>query len=125
MNDVVSIVDAIVEHLARIMGKSVLWRATPVEFGQPLSELTRKEWLVLKSLRSADAEKQIAGRMGLSTHTFHVHVKKIYRKLEVRSRLHLLEMCEQIENCQIALGLRGEQPATFVVRPSMELAEAI
>ena len=133
-------VNVLVEHIARIMAMAVIWQANPKGFGQPLADLTAKEWQVLKALHSADSEKQIAGRMGLSTHTFHVHVKKIYRKLEVRSRLHLLETCARIETAQIEMtpphdiagGSTGpiatvsaEMPVVYIHCPKPEYARAI
>ena len=45
---------------------------------------------VLGHLLAGDGEKQVAVRMGLSRHTVHGHVKKLYRHFDVTSRGELL-----------------------------------
>ena len=44
----------------------------------------------LQSLLSGDSEKQVAHKLGLSRHTVHVYVKKLYRRYGVSSRGELL-----------------------------------
>ena len=44
----------------------------------------------LQSLLSGDSEKQVARKLGLSPHTVHVYVKKLYRRYGVSSRGELL-----------------------------------
>jgi DNA-binding CsgD family transcriptional regulator len=44
----------------------------------------------LERLLQGDSEKQVARRLRLSTHTVHVYVKTLYRKMNVNSRSELL-----------------------------------
>ncbi|WP_177320985.1 LuxR C-terminal-related transcriptional regulator [Lentzea waywayandensis] len=64
-------------------------RATAVG-GQPATapgtELTERELVVLRYLRSTLSEREIAQQLSLSVNTVHSHVKSIYRKLGVGSR---------------------------------------
>ena len=48
--------------------------------------LTGKETAVLEALASGKAHKEVAAKLGISTHTVGDHVKSIYRKLSVNSR---------------------------------------
>ena len=54
-----------------------------------LAKLTRTELRVLEMLRSNVTEKFIADSMHRSPHTVHVHVKNIYRKMNIGSRKQL------------------------------------
>jgi DNA-binding CsgD family transcriptional regulator len=45
---------------------------------------------VLDGLLAGDSEKQVAARMGISQHTVHDHVKRLYRTLDVNGRGELL-----------------------------------
>lgn len=78
-----------------------------------------REWEVLKAFQSPEPEKQIADRLGLSTHTFHVHVKKIYRKLQVRSRLSLIELCRGVENERLFEHAAGMTSRASECRPGV------
>jgi DNA-binding CsgD family transcriptional regulator len=44
----------------------------------------------LRCLLVGDSEKQIAGKLGISQHTVHVYVKRLYRHYDVNSRGELL-----------------------------------
>lgn len=92
------LLDSLVVHAARVVGASLFWHDNPMTLGAPLNRLTPREWDVLKAIHCADPEKLIAERLDVSPHTFHVHIKKIYRKLDVRSRLSLIELCRSVEN---------------------------
>jgi DNA-binding CsgD family transcriptional regulator len=46
----------------------------------------------LDLLLAGDAEKQIAGKLGLSQHTIHDYVKAVYRRFGVGSRAELLAL---------------------------------
>jgi len=59
---------------------------------QILSRLTPTERRVLHYLQSGITEREIANQMHRSPHTIHVHVKNIYRKLDVSSRRELLDV---------------------------------
>ena len=52
--------------------------------------LPRREAEVLSSLRQGLAEKQIARRLGISQHTVHVYIKRLYAHYDVCSRTELL-----------------------------------
>ncbi|MCC6580898.1 MAG: hypothetical protein IT440_10695 [Phycisphaeraceae bacterium] len=56
-----------------------------------LLRLTRTERRIYELLRTTATERQIAQNLHRSPHTIHVHVKSIYRKLNVRSRRELQE----------------------------------
>jgi DNA-binding NarL/FixJ family response regulator len=47
----------------------------------------------LERLLAGDSEKQVAARLGLSRHTVHIHVKRLYRAYKVNSRGELLARC--------------------------------
>ena len=63
-------------------------------FGRPMPihdrDLSPRERETLQSLLAGDSEKQAAMKLGLSQHTVHVYVKKLYRKFGVCSRGELL-----------------------------------
>ena len=44
----------------------------------------------LRHLLTGDSEKQIAAKLGISRHTVHVYVKRLYRHYDVSSRGELL-----------------------------------
>lgn len=52
--------------------------------------LTRREQETLAALLTGVSEKQIAARLGISPHTVHDYVKRLYRKLGVTSRAALM-----------------------------------
>ena len=57
-----------------------------------LAKLSKTERQVLSYLRSNMTERQIAHELNRSPHTIHVHVKSIYRKLDISSRKQLMEI---------------------------------
>ena len=48
--------------------------------------LTVREHGVLRLLATGLSEKDLAAKLALSPHTVHTHVRKIYRKLDARTR---------------------------------------
>jgi DNA-binding CsgD family transcriptional regulator len=54
--------------------------------------LTRREQETLDLLLTDASEKLVAARLGISPHTVHDHVKKLYRKLGVTSRAALMAL---------------------------------
>jgi two-component system NarL family response regulator len=48
--------------------------------------LTSREKEVLQGVAAGLSEKKLAEKLGVSPHTVHTHIKKIYRKLQVGSR---------------------------------------
>lgn len=65
---------------------------SPMSLEQMLDRLTPTEQHVLRQLRTSASEKAIAEGMHRSPHTIHVHVKNIYRKLNVGSRRQIADM---------------------------------
>lgn len=53
-------------------------------------ELSPRESEVVKQLFAQHTERRIARELGISRHTVHSHLRRIYRKLDVRSRTALL-----------------------------------
>jgi DNA-binding NarL/FixJ family response regulator len=58
--------------------------------GESIPKLAPRLRQVLDLLLAGDAEKQIAGKLGLSPHTIHDYVKMVYRRFNVCSRGELL-----------------------------------
>lgn len=54
------------------------------------SGLTSREKEVLKGISEGLSEKELADKLLLSSHTIHTHIKNIYRKLHVRSRIEAI-----------------------------------
>jgi len=54
--------------------------------------LSPRHQQTLDLLLAGDAEKQIAGKLGLSRHTVHDYVKAVYRRFGVNSRGELLAL---------------------------------
>jgi DNA-binding CsgD family transcriptional regulator len=54
--------------------------------GAPSAGLSRRELEVLQLLAAGESNRQIARRLGLSTHTIERHVANLYRKIGARGR---------------------------------------
>ncbi len=61
------------------------WRSLSLCLG-----LSPRECGIVRGVFDGDSEKRIAERLGLSPHTVHTYVWRIYRKLQVQSREELL-----------------------------------
>lgn len=72
-------------ELGRLVGGSLRSETEP-----RLDELPPRLRQTLACLLEGDAEKQVAGRLGLSPATVHEYVTALYRRLGVRSRAQLL-----------------------------------
>jgi ATP/maltotriose-dependent transcriptional regulator MalT len=72
-----------------------LWEPIPGRV-DPLAELPTRWRQTLDRLRAGDAEKQIAGRLGISRHTVHTYVTALHRHFGVASRGELLAHVQQI-----------------------------
>lgn len=57
---------------------------------KPPEPLTPREGEVLQLLYEGFKYQNIAGKLGISRHTVHDHIKNIYKKLEVHSRAELI-----------------------------------
>jgi DNA-binding NarL/FixJ family response regulator len=69
-------------------------RPNAIDLADMLGRLSKTERHVLDLLRSLLTERSIAEQMQRSPHTIHVHVKNIYRKLNISSRRQLLDYFE-------------------------------
>ena len=80
--------------IATYMFRATLPMITENFFAQPLSHhsanLTEKQQEVLKLALQGLSEKEIANRLHRSVHTVHVHLREIYRRMEVSSRAELM-----------------------------------
>src|SRR5206468_7422599 len=54
------------------------------------SRLTGREWQTLERLLAGDSEKQAASALGVSTHTLHSYVKRVYAVFGVETRAELM-----------------------------------
>jgi DNA-binding CsgD family transcriptional regulator len=57
------------------------------------SGLSKRMKDTLQHLLSGDSEKEVAAKLNLSPHTVHIHVKKLYKRLDVSSRAELMAKC--------------------------------
>jgi DNA-binding CsgD family transcriptional regulator len=55
-----------------------------------LPRLSPREREILDLLLHEDSEKGIAATLGLSVHTVHTYLQRLYRKLEVRTKTQLI-----------------------------------
>lgn len=63
-----------------------LWPETIIQLG---TQITARENDVLKLLLSGFSNKEIAGKLSLSTETIKVHRRNIYAKLNIKSQAEL------------------------------------
>jgi DNA-binding CsgD family transcriptional regulator len=61
------------------------WRSLSAGLG-----LSPRECGIVRAVFDGDTEKRTAERLGLSPHTVHTYLWRIYRKLQVQSREELL-----------------------------------
>ncbi len=78
-----------ITELRAVSGQSVFvpteWRALATGLG-----LSPRECGVVRAVFDGASERDTAGRLGLSPHTVHTYLWRIYRKLHVQSREELL-----------------------------------
>ena len=68
------------------MYRSDRWRSVTSSLG-----LSQRERQILEILLAGiDDEKRMAERLGISHHTIHTHIERLYRKLHVQSRSQLI-----------------------------------
>jgi DNA-binding NarL/FixJ family response regulator len=70
-------------HIARKVVQSFQRPATSVE---PTEDLSPREKEVLDCLAQGFLYKEIAGKLGISYETVHTYIRRIYEKLQVRTR---------------------------------------
>ena len=93
---------ALAESLSRAQGqrddlKTSTWSHLPppptrTVVVNRLLRLSRMERRVLRLLRRGCTERRVAQQLNRSPHTVHVHVKNIYRKMDVNCRAQLLAL---------------------------------
>ena len=74
----------------RSMLQEVAPRKLPFELTRGFSKRMIE---TLQLLLAGDSEKEVATKLGLSPHTVHIHVKKLYKRLDVSSRAELMAKC--------------------------------
>ncbi|HTW94846.1 MAG TPA: helix-turn-helix transcriptional regulator [Tepidisphaeraceae bacterium] len=67
-------------------------RKSPVQGIAPISPMSPRVTQTLEFLLAGDSEKQIAAKLGLSQHTIHDYVKRVYRHFAVSTRAELLAL---------------------------------
>jgi DNA-binding NarL/FixJ family response regulator len=74
-------------HIARLVVQSFQKSAAPAPaHGGELSELSEREQQVLDLLSQGLIYKEIADKLGISYETVHTYIRRIYEKLQVRTR---------------------------------------
>ncbi len=63
--------------------------------GEPFAGLSDREWRICLALERPDGQKGIASSLACSRHTVHTYVKSLYRKLQVSSRLQMLDQLKR------------------------------
>ena len=70
-------------------GRSVFSAAEWVSLTHSL-RLSRREFQIIQAIFDDEIEVSIALRLGISAHTVHTYLERLYRKLRVNSRCELL-----------------------------------
>jgi len=102
----------IAQALARDSNVQIASHITDVSLGTSLSPRLEQ---TLRLLLFGLAEKQVALRLGISKHTVHVYVKKIYRLIGVDSRSELMahflagSLSEEQSSCGQRIGGAGRR----------------
>ncbi|MEI8288453.1 MAG: response regulator transcription factor [Verrucomicrobiota bacterium] len=73
-------------HIARLVVQSFQKSAAPAAAGGNLAELSEREQQVLDLLAQGLIYKEIAEKLGISYETVHTYIRRIYEKLQVRTR---------------------------------------
>lgn len=102
------------ERLLRLLMRELLrlnnTRLAPMG-GPSVAELPNRVRQVLFCLMEGDSEKQVALRLGISRHTVHEHVRRLYRRFDVSSRGELLARCRVFWPSLIAINDQGAEGA--------------
>jgi two-component system NarL family response regulator len=75
-----------------VAGHLIAWfrKTDPASLTPPEEDLTSRELEVLRCFTRGNTYDEIADLMGISRHTVHSHIRKIYSKLHVNSRKQAL-----------------------------------
>jgi DNA-binding NarL/FixJ family response regulator len=73
-------------HIARMVVQSFQKSAAPASHGGELSELSEREQQVLDLLAQGLIYKEIAEKLNIGYETVHTYIRRIYEKLQVRTR---------------------------------------
>ena len=74
--------------------RSMLDEMAPTKLSVDLTRGFSKRMIdTLQLLLAGDSEKEVATKLNLSIHTVHIHVKKLYKRLDVSSRAELMAKC--------------------------------
>jgi DNA-binding CsgD family transcriptional regulator len=70
----------------------------PVPVASRWPALTRHEAAVAALAARAMTNQQIANRLGISTHTVNYHLRQVFRKLDIRSRVDLARLAQEVKS---------------------------
>jgi DNA-binding CsgD family transcriptional regulator len=84
-------------HIALNLRCQATSTASPVRSMPLLSSLTKAEWRVLLALDGEASEKEISSTLATTANTLHSHIKSIYRRLGVQSRLSAIAILRRAE----------------------------
>ena len=73
-------------HIARLVVQSFQKPAAPASSGGDLAELSEREQQVLDLLAQGLIYKEIAEKLNIAYETVHTYIRRIYEKLQVRTR---------------------------------------
>ncbi len=73
-------------HIARMVVQSFQKRVAPAPSGGELAELSEREQQVLDLLAQGLIYKEIADKLNIGYETVHTYIRRIYEKLQVRTR---------------------------------------
>lgn len=79
-----------VADLCKLLGGQKLAASRSSQISGIKPPLSARQHQTLEALLGGDSEKQVARKLSISQHTVHVHVKTIYKRLDVSSSGELL-----------------------------------
>lgn len=92
--------------IARRVLQDLMGTGGPTSPEEPLSV---QECHVLRAIAAGHRHKEVAVELGISQHTVHSHLKRIYRKLHVHGRTEALQRARQL-GIVVQDGTRGWKP---------------